>query len=176
MVMNNIILFDINEDLCSSWRKYFKEEIDKGLVTVCNQKFEELECNCVITAGNSYGWMTGGIDLVVRNYYGQFIQDRIQQIILSMPNRMLPVGESIILNTGDIKKPYLIYAPTMDVPKGIDTLDVFYVFAKLLREYTSGFACCGLGTGTGNIDYDDCAKAMYDAYKYVVGNDENRIN
>ena len=89
---------------------------------------------------------------------------------------MLPVGESIILNTGDIKKPYLIYAPTSDWPKNISPLDVFYVFAKLLEEYTSGFACCGLGTGTGNINCDDCAKAMYDAYRYVVSNNENRIN
>jgi len=113
--------------------------------------------------------MTGGIDLVVRNYYGQQIQDAIQSNILSMPGRFFPVGESIIIQTHDKKKPYLIYAPTMNMPKQIDKIDCFYIFAKLLEKYDS-FACCGIGTCTGEIAIEECAKAMYDAYKYVYNN------
>ena len=161
--MNKLILYDINKDLCDCWNKYFK---DIKNVTVLNCSFDDLESEYVVTAGNSYGWMTGGIDLVVRNYYGQYIQDYVQYAILTLPNRYLPVGENILVTTKDSKKPNLIYAPTMDLPKTIDYIDVFYVFCKLLQQYDD-FACCGLGTGVGNVSSEQCAKAMYDAYTYI---------
>lgn len=72
--MNKLILYDINKDLCDCWNKYFK---DIKNVTVLNCPFDDLESEYVVTAGNSYGWMTGEIDLVVRNYYGQYIQDYV---------------------------------------------------------------------------------------------------
>lgn len=164
--MNKIILYDINKQLCDSWNKYFK---DVKEVKVINCSFKDLESEYVVTAGNSYGWMTGGIDLAVRDYYGQVIQDKIQQLILAQPKRCLDIGNSIIIYTGDDKKPYLIYAPTMDLPKEIDDLDIFYVFSKLLRTYDVDFACCGLGTCTGGLSYDVCAKTMYNAYRLVRG-------
>ena len=55
----------------------------------------------------------------------------------------------------------------MDIPKRITDIDVFYVFGKLLEKYDN-FACCGLGTGVGNVTSEQCAKAMYSAYKYVT--------
>lgn len=168
-----LILYDIEQGLCESWEQYFHKEIEKGYVEVRNIPFKYVKCVNVVTAGNSYGWMTGGIDLAVRNYYGQTIQDDIQSYILSLPGRFLPVGEHIRVNTRDKDKPHLIYAPTMQIPKRIDTIDVFYVFSKLLKHYET-FACCGLGTLTGGLTFDECAKAMHDAYVYVKGNiDEN---
>lgn len=163
--IDEIILYDINKDLCKAWEKYFKNISN---VKIINCSFEELKSEYVVTAGNSYGWMTGGIDLVVRNYYKQEIQDIIQQEILKSPGRYLPVGYNVVINTGDDLKPNLIYAPTMDVPKQIDALDVFYIFSRLLVEFKS-FACCGLGTGMGKVSVDDCASAMYNAYCYIRG-------
>ena len=68
--MNKLILYDINKDLCDCWNKYFK---DIKNVTVLNCPFDDLESEYVVTVGNSYGWMIGGIDLVVRQYSGQSI-------------------------------------------------------------------------------------------------------
>ena len=53
--MNKLILYDINKNLCDYWNKYFK---DIKNVEVLNCSFEELESEYVVTAGNSYGWMT----------------------------------------------------------------------------------------------------------------------
>ena len=158
-----IILYDINKELCKCWEHYFKDEKD---VVIQNKKFENLECEYVVTAGNSYGWMTGGIDLAVRKHLGYSIQDTIQSIILGLPGRYLRVGQSIVIPTYNNYIPYLIYAPTMEVPKVITRTDVFYVFAKLLEKYDS-FACCGIGTQTGNVSCEDCAKSMYEAYKFI---------
>lgn len=161
--MNKLILFDLNKDLCKAWEKEFQSYYN---IRIENCSFEQLKSDYVVTAGNSYGWMTGGIDLAVRNYYGQWIQDYIQSCILNKYGRYLPVGHNILINTDDLLKPHLIYAPTMPVPMYIDKIDVFYVFAKLLQEYES-FACCGLGTLTGGISEEDCAKQMRLAYEYV---------
>lgn len=164
MIQLKITLYDINKKLCSEWEKEFAECSN---VEVKNCDFKKLECEYVVTAGNSYGWMTGGIDLAVRNYYGQKIQDEIQEVILEKEGRYLQVGESITIYTGDKKKPNLIYVPTMEIPKQITKIDVFYVFAKLLEKYNNiNFACCGLGTGTGGISEEECAKQMKLAYKY----------
>lgn len=164
-----IVLYDTNNELCEYWKFYFKDEPD---VTVQHKRLQNLESEYVVTAGNSYGWMTGGIDLAVRQYFGQDIQDTIQSVILGLPGRYLPVGSSIVIETYNNYLPYLIYAPTMDIPKRITKTDVFYVFAKLLEKFDS-FACCGLGTGVGGVNYKDCAKAMYDAYKFMRNRNEN---
>ena len=162
-----ILLYDIDPVLCQEWSRYFAEVLNTK-VEIKNIPFSEVEYEKVVTAGNSYGWMTGGIDLAVRNYYGQWIQDRVQSEILNQPGRYLPVGRDIIISTQDRTKPFLIYAPTMDIPRYITKTDVFYVFAKLLERHES-FACCGLGTGTGKVSAKDCAEAMFNAYKFIIG-------
>lgn len=170
--MNKIILFDINKKLCEEWEKQFKDYPD---VEIKHCSFEDLESEYVVTAGNSFGWMTGGIDLAVRDYYGIDVQDSVQQVIISQFQGELPVGESIVIDTLDWSKKYLIYAPTMRFPRQIDKVDVFYVFVKLLQRYDN-FACCGLGTATGGISEKDCARQMklaYDYVHYILNEEEN---
>ena len=158
--MKQLVLFDINKELCDEWNKLFKDEKN---VKIINTSFKELQYEYVVTAGNSYGWMTGGIDLAVRNYYGIEIQDIIQNIIIGGFSGQLPVGESILINTYDKNKKNLIYAPTMRYPMKIKAIDIYYVFYKLLIKYDN-FACCGLGTATGGLSNKECAKIMYKAY------------
>ena len=164
--MYKILLYDKNKRLCEAWKKEFKN--DKN-VKVQNCEFKDLKYERVVTAGNSYGIMNGGIDLAVREYYGINIQDSLQWAIRSNSklDGYLPVGGIIEIKTSDCKKPKLIYAPTMRIPQKIDKVDVFYVFVKLLNRYNN-FACCGLGTGTGEISEKECAKQMKLAYDYVL--------
>lgn len=118
-----------------------------------------------------------GIDLAVREYFGQWVQDTIQKYIIQLPGRYLPVGQFLSIQTSDITKPELLYVPTMDVPKHIDKLDVFYVFSKILLHPCKNIACCGLGTSCGGVNELDCADAMLRAYEYVKGYmDENTTN
>lgn len=159
-----MLLFDINPELYEAWEEAFK---DVAEVSVLCTKFENVCAKRVVTAGNSYGWMTGGIDLAVRNYYGQWIQDEVQRQILLYHNRRLPVGKSIAIETRDRLKPTLIYAPTMELPRFISEIDVFFVFANLLLKYGTDIACCGLGTATGGLSAKECARAMRKAYDYV---------
>lgn len=167
-----MILFDINEEMVAAWRKYFKNE-DNIQIRQCsvNDIYNEYDCNiAIVTAGNSYGIMTGGIDLAVRKLYGYDIQDEIQDIILA--HGPIAVGESVKIHR-HIGYPDLIYAPTMITPQEITSDDVFYVFLKLLRKYGDNIAICGLGTGCGRIPYNECAEAMAKAYEYWLERREN---
>lgn len=158
-----LILYDIDKNMCNAWKKYFK---DTKNVEIKNCSFEDLESEYVVTAGNSYGIMSGGLDLAVRGYYGQSIQDLIQLVIVEQYNGFLSIGESIVIHTEDPLKENLIYAPTMRLPQKSDITYIFYVFSKLLQKYNN-FACPGLCTATGGIPVDLCAKIMKDAYDYI---------
>lgn len=162
-----IILFDIDSNIVEAWRKEFDGV--EG-VQILHAPFEEIESEYVVTAGNSFGWMTGGIDLAVRNYYGVEVQDAIQQQIIFYYRGEMPVGKALVVKTRDEKKPNLIYMPTMRYPGKIEPIDVFYVFYKLLDNFKEKeIACCGLGTLTGGVSAEDCAKAMRKAYREVYG-------
>lgn len=166
-----LILYDINKDLIEAWKKEFK---DLPNVEVLNIEFKDLQADYVVTAGNSLGVMTGGIDLAVREYYGQRIQDIIQNVMLFNRVSKLKIGYGYLLQTGDKLKPRLVYLPTMEYPEKIYPEQVYFIFASLLRQYdylddSRTFAVCGLGTCTGGIDPKDCAKMMRRAYDIIFG-------
>lgn len=166
--MIKIILYDINEKLIKAWERAFNGTD----VIILKTSFEDLTAHAVVTAGNSYGVMSGGIDLSVREYYGTKIQDLIQHIIITEHCGKLIVGQSICVDTSDQYKKFLIYAPTMEYPQQISPIDIFYVTYKLLQSYNKfpEIAICGLGTCTGNVKEEECAKAMRDAYDYWLKN------
>lgn len=169
-----IILYDIDIELCKEWEKIFKNNKN---IEIKNTTFNDLEADYVITSGNSYGWMTSGINLAVRDYYGQKIQDYLQAHIISDYNGFLPVGDNILINTDDDKKRNLIYAPIMIMPTHISLSDVLYVFLRILEDYgneigDNTLACCGLGTSTGGISSYDCARMMKRAYDIYIENNK----
>ena len=162
--MNKIIFYSIDERLCCEWSKTFNniEEVE-----VQHSSFEDIKATYVVTAGNSYGIMTGGIDLAVRNYYGYGIQDAIQEILFFNLKHKLDVGSNIIISTKDIDKPNLVYAATMEYPKIIDKKVVYkttYNILKSCYKLDGNIAICGLGAGTGKVPAEDVALENYKAY------------
>jgi O-acetyl-ADP-ribose deacetylase (regulator of RNase III) len=60
------------------------EENNDGIeaVSVVNGYFEELtEYDCMVSAGNSFGLMDGGVDLAIARYFGLELMDRVQDYI-----------------------------------------------------------------------------------------------
>ena len=173
--MIKLILYDINKDLCEAWKYEFK---DYPEVEILNLSIDKVKCDYIVTAGNSFGWMTGGIDLAARNYFGIETQDIIQREIIFRHNGELPVGDMVIVST-DEDKPNLIYLPTMRYPEPINSINVYYVFYRLLFEAKqqnfnkiTKIACCGLGTGTGGVSPKECAKEMRIAYESIFNKGE----
>ena len=69
-----IILYDIDIELCKEWKKQL---INNKNIKIENTTFNDLKSDYIIIPGNSFGIMDNGIGYVVRDYYGQNIQDKI---------------------------------------------------------------------------------------------------
>ncbi len=89
---------------------------------------------------------------------------------------MLPVGHAVIVETGDWDVPYLVSAPTMEVPSSIaHTNNVFLAMRGVLRTVHSfnsntdspiaSLAIPGLGTGVGKVPPTMAASQMLEAFE-----------
>ena len=132
-----------------------------------------------VTAGNSYGIMTGGIDLAFRNKFGYELQDRIQEELFFYRRQKLAVGEAINVYLPNTNK-RLIYAPTMIIPSDVSkTQNARYAFLATLREAkriqgqilnSIIIACPGFCTLSGKMTSSQAADQMFQALKdYKIG-------
>lgn len=149
-------------------------------VEAVHGKFEDLRrFDCVVTAGNSFGLMDAGIDLAVVNFFGQSMQEKVQQMILADYLGEQPVGTSLIVETGMPAHPYLAHSPTMRVPLNISRTDNVYLamWASLTAVHRHNrcserrietLACPGLGIGTGGMDHLEASYQMLLAWKHFV--------
>ena len=77
-------------------------------VRVTLGRWEEMPPHdCFVTAGNSYGLMSAGIDAVVVSRFGVEIQEAVQLRILNDFLGEQPVGSAFLLETGDASVPSL---------------------------------------------------------------------
>ena len=169
-----IILVDVQEELCENWEIAFKAFSD---VKIYNGYFQEVkEYDCLVSPANSYGLMDGGIDLAIRNYFGVKLQYSVQRIIQKEFYGEQPVGTSIIVDTEHEDHPFLAHTPTMRVPMDISKTDNVYnsMFAMLRAvanfNKTNKFRinkvlCPGLATATGRVLPKEAARQMMMAYK-----------
>lgn len=142
--------------------------------------FEDIGwCDTMITAGNSYGIMDGGLDKAVRDYFGGGVQAVVQTAIAKQHSGVLPPGTSVTVpvSKGDYTR--LIYAPTMRKPMDIrDTNFVFYAALAAfnavlaLPENPLGVVVPAFGSVTGKVSPKSMAAQLHAAWiqattKYV---------
>lgn len=170
--MLELTLFDINKDLCEDWEKYF---FGYKNVNIVNTTLDKLESHDIlVTAGNSYGIMTGGIDYYV-NKLCKFKAQTLVQTAIDNYWGLLPVGKFVTVDIDKLTKgqfKILVYAPTMETPKKIPADNVFktlYPIIETYRETNLTLACPGLGSATGGIPLDVVAKQMKLAYDKGMG-------
>ena len=163
-----IHLVDINATLVDAWLEHFA-----GLPDVEIQYGDILQVvkHCLVSPANSHGFMDGGIDDQYRRFFGQRIERTVQDAILRRDERMLPVGASLVVHTGHPRVPYLIVAPTMEMPEAVLAHHSGRAFRAVLRmiethpEIGAHVYCPGLGTLTGRVAPADAAREMAVAYR-----------
>ena len=127
-----LILCDVNADLCHEWRSRFR----KHGIEVQHGDIFEVAADAYVSPANSHGIMDGGFDLLLRNRFPG-VDVRVQREI-DQRGGMLPVGHAVIVETGDWDIPYLVSAPTMEIPSVIaHTNNVFLAMRGLLRAVHS---------------------------------------
>jgi O-acetyl-ADP-ribose deacetylase (regulator of RNase III) len=184
----NLVLVDLESDLCDEFRKAF---VNVEGVTVVNGRFEDVEFDCIVSAANSFGLMDGGVDGAITDYFGQQLMDRVQETIIEEYHGEQPVGTSFIIRANDELKlgdnQYVAHTPTMRLPMNIRTTEnVYHAMKAMLIEVQKwneiadvagpsiGYnridtvACTGLGTFCGEVPFKKAAKDMRMAYDNFV--------
>lgn len=173
----NIILVHPEAETCAAFDEAFE-----GLpsVSVVRSRFQELAPHdCFVTAGNSYGIMTAGIDAAVVDFHGEDLMRRVQERIRNEYLGEQPIGTAFIEPTGTPGYPYVAHAPTMRTPSGISGTDKVYcaAWAALLAVYRHNvesddridtLAFPAFGTGFGGMKPSEAARQMAAAYRHYL--------
>lgn len=174
-----IILVHPESEMCAKFSASFDGMPN---VQVVKERFESLPPHdCFVTAGNSLGIMTAGIDAAVIEFHGQELMDAVQLRILDEFLGEQPVGTCFIQATHRTDYPYIAHSPTMRVPGSIAGRDNVYVatwaaFLAIYRHNTtaaeqdriSKVAFPAMGTGFGGVPFAEAARQMAVAYRHYL--------
>ena len=157
--MKTITLFDRNPDLCKAWWNVMADL--QGITILTCELCDLPPHDYLVTAGNSYGIMTGGIDKKVRDLLGIQVQDAVQDYILMYGP--VEVGGCVVVELPqDAPHGHLLYLPTMNRPRPAWPHQIVAAMAGALLtiEPDASIAIPGLGTGIGGLDPITAAKGM----------------
>ena len=135
--------------------------------------------DAIVSPANSFGFMDGGIDLAYSLRFGWGLEARLQALLRSEHDGELPVGQAVIVETGDARFPLMISAPTMRVPMDVsETVNAFLAFRAVIRTVRiynrtaqrpiESIVSPGLGTAIGRLHPMACARRMYHAYRTLM--------
>lgn len=181
-----LILTAVEEPLAAAWERHCGE---LDCVEVVRGSILEVECDAVVSPANSFGFMDGGIDALYYDRFGEEVELSVRRMILEHYGGELLVGAADIVETGSLKIPYLIAAPTMRVPMKLGDSVNAYLAARAMillvqrgrfragafqdeaiADHVRRIAVPGLGTGAGGIPYETCAKQVRKAIDdFVLG-------
>ncbi len=172
----DITLCDLSPGLVRAWRTAFAAFPG---ATVLQGDLLDVEADAYVSPANSFGIMDGGIDAILNRRFPH-VESRVQAAIARV-GTMLPVGEALIVETGDPDVPYLVCAPTMELPSRVShTNNAFRAMHAILsavelynvenRDVIRSVAVPGLCTGVGDMAPDLAAMQMAGAYSQWRGN------
>ncbi|MFI9381018.1 macro domain-containing protein [Kutzneria sp. NPDC052558] len=143
----------------------------------------DIEAQAVVSPANSFGWMRGGIDALYSRAFPE-VEQNVRSGVLAYHGGELPVGEAIIVPTGEAAPEWMISAPTMreageQLPA--DTVHPYLAARAVFRLWLHGrldsgvpvrdavhtIAMPGLGTGVGEVEPRTCARQVAAAWDEV---------
>ncbi|HLK14770.1 MAG TPA: macro domain-containing protein [Fimbriimonadaceae bacterium] len=168
-----IILADTNEEVCTAFRHLFRHRS----VAVEEGDLFDVAADAYVSPANSHGIMDGGLDRLLRSRFPG-VEARVQQAI-DREGGFLPVGQAVIVETGDSDVPFLVCAPTMALPSSLgSTRNVHAAMLAVLRavsehNLSSGdaiqsVAIPGLGTGVGRLPAHAAVSQMRAAFEQFL--------
>lgn len=163
--MRKLHFVDIQPAVTEALRVAFSIYAESEVEVSCGDILE-MASHCVVSPANSYGFMDGGVDAAYLAYFGQGLQSLVQVAIGRRPEGMLPVGAALAVATGHGRIPYMIVAPTMEVPAQHAGRALRAVLRLLDKEprLDGEIFCPGLGTWVGHVSPADAAASMAEAY------------
>lgn len=133
---------------------------------------------CVISAGQSFGMMNGGVDGVLNTFLSshtpnEYVQSCVKRAIADQCAGELGVGQALCVPTKHPRVRALVYAATMRVPEPVpNTLNAYLAFRSAIVEAVKhGFlhvATPLMCTGAGEMPVERACRQMRAAYESVL--------
>jgi O-acetyl-ADP-ribose deacetylase (regulator of RNase III) len=175
-----IVLAAVDDELVRAWEstcgKMESVKIHRGSIL-------DVKCDAIVSPGNSFGFMEGGLNLEISEFFGGQVLERLQKLIQTRHHGELLVGQAEVVDTDHSKIPYLIAAPIMRVPTVLrETVNVYLATRAILTLVKFGtvpdgtpvkhiietIAIPGLGTGKGKVPPHICANQMKVALENIL--------
>lgn len=172
-----IHLVDVDNRMIRAWEQKF---FDEGNVRIVNMDVVEfLEKNStidgVVSAANSFGIMTGGLDAAYIQYFGSELQEAVQRKIAEEYFGEQPVGSSIAVKIPKHPGFLLIHTPSMRTPQPIIDPRIVYsctrtALVEAIRCGVKNLILPAFGHLTGRVPADIVSELMCRAYQDVFYN------
>lgn len=169
---SKIYLLERDHRKCKFLELYFEAEPE--VETVCDDFRHFMETHrvqCVVSPANAFGLMDGGYDLAITEWFGDQLQERVQQYIIDHFYGEQPVGTSILIDAGTDGQA-LIHTPTMRTPQRILDARVIYQCMRtaLMCAAEHGIESIVIpmfGGSTGGVRPQLAADMMWRAYRQL---------
>ncbi len=175
-----LVLCAVEQPLARAWAAAAE---GRSGVRVHQGSVLDVPVQAVVSPANSFGWMRGGIDAVYAEVFPN-IEQTVRSGVLAFHGGELPVGEALIVPTGVPMPAWLISAPTMRQPGETlphDSVHPYLAARGVFRLWQSGLldegvpirevvrsiGLPGLGTGTGGVAPETCARQVMAAWDEV---------
>jgi len=172
-----VVLCSIHEEMVLEWMIEFEKF---PWVKIVHEDILKQNADAIVSPANSFGFMDGGLDYTLSEYFGWDLQETLQQKIRQKHNGELLIGTAEVLETKISRIPYLISAPTMRVPMQInDTINPYLATKAVfntINEFNSdnkkitSVIIPSMGTGVGNVSFSVAARQMRAGYEDIVLN------
>lgn len=172
-----IVFCDNNPEIAKTLAETFK---DVKRVEVIEGNIFNLQGDAIISPTNSFGDMSGGLDKAIDDYFEGEAQKNIQYQVKRDYYGELQVGNAITIETGKLRYPNIIFAPTMRIPGPVNnTINAYLAMRAILIEAERrGFekiVVPSLCSGIGRMSYKESSDQMFKAYESIILGDWMRI-
>jgi O-acetyl-ADP-ribose deacetylase (regulator of RNase III) len=169
-------------EICIRDKEQYKQAlpmfVDCPDITVTQNTITNGSYSTLISAGNSFGQMDGGVDKIINTYLSSYTPHKYihEDVIAAIGQHFageLPVGQSIWIPTESPRHTKLIYTPTMRIAEDVShTLNAYLAFRSALlvmqqaniQEASTPLFC----TGAGCMSVTKACKQMKEAYNTVI--------
>jgi O-acetyl-ADP-ribose deacetylase (regulator of RNase III) len=167
-----IYLLSINKGIVKCWEEFFHNE--PNVSVVCSDFAEFMRTthvDCVVSPANSFGLMDGGYDAAITKWFGEQLQQRVQQYIIDKLHGEQITGTSFIIDSGKGNQ-YIIHTPSMRTPQKIrEPLIIYNCMRSCLitahENNIKSIVIPAFGALTGGVPANIVAELMYKAYMQI---------
>jgi O-acetyl-ADP-ribose deacetylase (regulator of RNase III) len=173
-----IKIVDLNPNIVAAMAARFKDEHQ---VEVIHGSITDQVDACVwVTPTNARGNMSGGVDLAIKNWIGQGLENSLKGTIIAQFGGLLPVGRAVVTDVrplNHLARPmFVISTPTMEGESDdlrrtknaamamAAAFQALYSVMDKSDVQIESVAIPGLGSGTGKMSPETCAELMFVGY------------